>query len=110
MKLNNQQIDFLLDFFPATISGAKEIAKKLLTNGKCIIAGTNPIWVGGIGNFIKTKPVEDAYQCTELTLDLEMFLESEWFKDEAQGKLLEVQRNIYDLQSKAIDITELIEK
>lgn len=108
MKLSDIQIQFLLKFFPDTCAGAKGIARQLLEKGKCIVAGTNNIWVGGVGNFINIKPADGAFECTQYTLDLEAFLASGCFKDEAQHELLAVQREINERMKVAMDISMLL--
>ncbi len=110
MKLNERQVEFISKIFPNECAGAPSIARKLITTGKCIVAGRGKIWYCGIGNFITDKPAEDAVDCTELTFDLDGLLSSEWFKDIAQGELLEVQRGLNELQSQGMAIAELIKK
>ena len=61
--------------------GWRTIATKLLDTGKCIVAGRECIWQGGIGNFIETKEAEGAVDCSEYSFDLDDFLTSNYFKD-----------------------------
>ncbi len=110
MKLNNRQIQFLLKFFPDNCAGAKSIATTLITEGKCIVAGTDRIWLGGIGNFISIEPVKGAFKCTEHTFDLKAFLSSEFFKDAAQKELSESQRKLVEAEIIVTSIVELIKK
>lgn len=117
MKLNERQIEFISKMFANECAGANSIARKLLTNGKCVVAGRSKIWYGGIGNFITDKPAEDAVDCTELTLDLDCFLSSQWFKNAAENELLQLQdaRNklqdaLNELQNQTTVIAELIKK
>lgn len=81
--LTENQINFLLEYFFKTekFAGWKSIATKLLNTGNCIVAGKKPIWIGGIGNFIKTKEAENAIDCLLYEFDLEYFLSSEWYKE-----------------------------
>lgn len=37
--------------------------------------------MGGIGNFIETKEVENSFGCLLYEFDLEYFLSSEWYKE-----------------------------
>lgn len=108
MKLNEIQINYLLKFFPDNCAGAKDIARKLLTNGTCIVAGTKPIWSGGIGNFIKYKPVKDAFECTEYTLDIDYLLSSTWIKDHLHNDVREIKDEIAVLEASKNAISELI--
>lgn len=82
MILTSKQEDFFLQTFfklPENINW-EEIAAQLLRTGKCIVAGTTPIWRGGIGNFIKVEPAEGTVGCSLYTFDLETFMTSELFK------------------------------
>lgn len=81
-KLSDYQKNFLLDYFfmNEKHAGWKFIALKLLEDGHCIVAGKNCIWVGGIGNFIKTEELKNAVDCTLYKFDLEYFFSSEWYK------------------------------
>lgn len=58
----------------------KVIAEKLIETGECIVAGKDCIWIGGIGNFISTKPADNAVGCSLYTFNLEYFKTSEWYK------------------------------
>lgn len=81
MKLTENQESFLLSFFKNDeYVGWKNIAKQLLRKGSCIVAGEKNIWVGGIGNFIKTKNADNLVDCLQYEFDLNNFLTSEWYK------------------------------
>lgn len=82
-KLTENQKTFLLEHFfkNEKYAGWKGIATKLLENGSCTVAGKDCIWIGGIGNFIKTREAEDAIDCTLYEFNLKDFLSSEWYKD-----------------------------
>ena len=82
-KLTDFQKEFILkNFFEnETYPGWRNIAIKLLEKGKCIVAGNGCIWIGGIGNFIKTETAKDAVDCTLYKFDLDYFLTSEWYKE-----------------------------
>lgn len=82
-KLSEKQKEFLLKHFFTNekFAGWKGIATKLLDSGSCIVAGKGCIWVGGIGNFIKTREAENAVDCTQYEFNLKEFLASEWYKE-----------------------------
>lgn len=86
-KLSNYQKEFLLTHFfkNGNVAGWKEIATKLLETGECIVAGVdklhNHIWIGDVGNFIKTEVAENAINCTLYKFDLENFISSQYYKD-----------------------------
>ena len=81
--LTEHQKEFLLNQFfkNEKYAGWKNIAIELLENGQCIVAGEQSIWIGGIGNFIKTEKAKGAVDCTLYKFDLAYFLTSEWFKN-----------------------------
>jgi hypothetical protein len=81
-QLTTFQLYFLLEYFfkNEKFAGWQNIAITLLKEGECIVAGTECIWIGGIGNFIKTTEVENAVGCSLYKFDLDYFLTSEWYK------------------------------
>jgi hypothetical protein len=80
-NLTQHQIDFLLEYFfkHPEFSGWKNIATKLILNGKCIVGNVSSLWNGGIGNFIKVGDCEEGYDVYEYTFDLKYFLGSAYF-------------------------------
>lgn len=110
MKLNERQIEFISKLFSDECAGANTIARKLISTGKCIVAGSNRIWYSGIGNFITDKPAEDAIYCTELTFHLQSFIDSELFKDIVQHELLQIQEAVKELKKQEMSIAKLIKK
>lgn len=88
-KLNKIQLEFIKEhFFKLTHAiGWKQIADNLLTNEHCIVAGTECIWRGGIGNFIKVEKSLDAIGCLVYKFDVNTFLESEFFKEAYNAKI-----------------------
>lgn len=88
-KLTENQKEFLLkNFFQnEKYAGWKGIATTLLEEGSCIVAGKNCIWVGGIGNFIKTREAENAIDCTLYEFNLKEFLSSAWYKEIHQSQV-----------------------
>lgn len=110
MTLNETQIKTLLKLFPMNCNGAESIARKLLTKGKCIVAGTEPIWRGGVGNFIKTKDAEDGVDCLEYTMDVETFISSNMVQDHLDTVLGLSRRELQEKQNAVMCIIELIRK
>jgi hypothetical protein len=86
-ELTEYQKEFLLQQFfkNEDFAGWRSIATKLLEKGSCIVAGTNRIWSGGIGTWIKMDEAENAVDCTLYTLDLQGFLTSEHYKQISSG-------------------------
>jgi hypothetical protein len=83
MYLTNYQKRFLLDNFfkNEDYAGWEVIARKLLEKGECVVAGTESIWWGGIGNFIKVETAENLIGCSLYKFDLEDFLNSRWYRE-----------------------------
>ena len=81
-KLTGYQRDFLLEYFfkNEKYLGWKNIAIKLLENSNCIVPEKDCIWIGGIGNFIKTSEAKNAVDCLLYEFNLDYFLTSEWYK------------------------------
>ena|GEM_PF-1829767 len=88
--------------------GWDNIARKLIKDGKCIVAGNSKLWHGGIGNFIKCAPAENAIGCSLLTFDKESFLQSAWFKEQVGYYLKELTHQIDSLQDERYAITNLL--
>jgi len=106
MKLTTYQINILLPFFiNSKYTGSESIGKKLLEIGKCIVAGNECIWKGGIGNFIKTKPAENAVDCLLYELDIVNFIKSKWVEEYLQEYTKSLEEKICNL-SKQIDTTK----
>jgi len=82
-KLTNTQKEFILDNFfkNEKYPGWKNIATELIENGHCIVAGTECIWVGGIGNFINTEEANNAVGCTLYKFNLDYFMTSIWYTE-----------------------------
>jgi hypothetical protein len=95
-KLTEVQKNFIYKTFfkNSNYAGWGAVAEKLLTKGKCIVAGTKCIWVGGIGNYIKTKEAEEAVDCLEYTFDLNSFLKSNYFKEELKFHVLQCEARL----------------
>jgi hypothetical protein len=81
-KLTDNQKEFIVNnFFYHNLVDGWKVAMRLLTDGTCIVAGTSPLWVGGIGNFVKAEISEEAIGCLYYTFDLEAFLNSDWYRE-----------------------------
>lgn len=75
---------FLLECFfkNEKFAGWRNIAENLIDSGECIVAGTNCIWKGGIGNFITLEtPSKEYIGCIKYKFDLDYFKTSLWFKE-----------------------------
>ena len=104
-QLTEYQIDFILyHFFPTyDYPNAREIGKKLLTNGFCIVAGKSQIHFAPISQFIYAEKADEFIDCLKYTLDLEKFLNSQLFKS-----VVENQKRKYE--SKKIKLKEEFKK
>lgn len=109
-ELTENQKSFILNYFFVNekYAGWKEIGKKLLERGKCIVAGREPIWRGGIGNFIKTQETDLAVDCLEYNFDLDSFLESGYFKGVAESYTNELIEEVKKEQKRLEDMTSLV--
>lgn len=81
--LTNYQKEFILKYFfeNEKYAGWKNIGTTLLETGECVVAGTNCIWFGGIGNFIETELAEGFFNCLKYKFNLDYFLSSNWYKE-----------------------------
>lgn len=103
--LTQAQVDFLLQFFEDDrFPGSKSIGEKLIIQGKCIVAGTECIWKGGIGNFIKvTEPSDvEVVGCVEYHFDLEYFMTSLWYKEVKENYLKILNKEYKELSLKLV--------
>jgi len=109
-KLTDKQKSYLLEYFFKNehFPGWKNIATSLLEKGKCIVAGKECIWKGGIGNFIKTKEEESLFDCLEYEFDLDLFLSSEWCKEIANLHISDLLEKKLELEQKYKEICDLI--
>jgi len=90
--ITKNQEEFLLTFFEKeNYANWKNIAVKLIYDGSCIVAGNDPIWRGGIGNFIKISEAKDAVGCSLFEFDLAVFLSSAWFREDWDLRVKELQ-------------------
>jgi hypothetical protein len=82
-QLTNYQKEFILNYFfkDEKYAGWRNIGVQLLESGECVVAGKICIWVGGIGNFIKTEVSKKFVGCLLYKFDLIEFLSSQWYND-----------------------------
>lgn len=75
--MNETQKNWILNTFfkNEKFAGWKNIAEKLIDTGSCITTSqATDIWIGGIGNFIKSGTYEEGVGIIELTFDLKTFV------------------------------------
>ena len=108
-NLTDYQKEFLLEHFFKTdrAVGWVRIARQLLEKGKCIVAGTEPIWLGGIGNFIKCNTDENFIECLVYNFDLKYFLTSSWYQDYHAEYLINLINELMKERQKYLDISKL---
>ncbi len=111
MKLSEHQIDFILDMFfksyETQYNGAMNIGRGLLTTGTATVAGNEPIFKGGIGNFIKTSKAEGLYHCLEYKIDLESFISSHFFREALNATVEDLKRESAILIEKTSNLEKL---
>jgi hypothetical protein len=108
MSLTEKQLEFLLEFFELPeYPGWKNVATCLLTEGNCIVPGTKCIWKGGVGNYIKTESLPNAYNCILYKFDLYMFLSSPWIKEHYEYHIAELEETIKRLEDTKNEIKSL---
>jgi len=109
--MTENQIQFLIEHFfskDTTITNTSEIARKLILDSTCIVAGLENPWKGGIGNFITDKPTPGAYNCTTLTFNKADFFKSFIFKEELAKVTARHQNELYLLNIKTQEILSLL--
>ena len=87
--------------------GWKNVANNLIDNGVCIVAGDKCIWIEGIGNFIKTKPAKNAFDCLEYTFNLKEFMKSAWFKYNCDKYFKIIREELKEIQQEVFEIEQL---
>lgn len=110
IELDNVSKEFLLQYFFNNLqyAGWKNIATKLLETGECVVGGDNCIWIGGVGNFIKTSAADEGYfGCLKYVFDFETFLTSEYYLEIRANYLIEVDKTIEELKLKRISIANI---
>lgn len=108
-NLTDNQINFLLNYFFVNdkFAGWKNIATKLIKDGKCIVAGDECIWKGGVGNFIEVKETEEAVGCVQYIFSLQYFLSSNFYIDFRNSYLEELKEELKALTTNIEDLTKL---
>lgn len=88
-RFNDNQKKFLLTFFEnREYAGWLNIASKLIEYGRCVVAGTECIWKGGIGNFINVSDADNAVGCSLYEFNIDEFMSSDWYKENLREHLL----------------------
>jgi hypothetical protein len=110
--MTKEQIEFIKNHFfkNEEYAGWGSIAQKLLEDGKCIVAGNSKLWYGGVGNFIKCTSAEGAIGCSLLTFDKDSFLQSVWFKEQADYHITALGHQIVALSDQRYAIERLVTK
>jgi hypothetical protein len=109
MKVTEIQKQFVLNFFKnEKYVGWKNIAEQLIDKGTCVVAGKEPIWRGGVGNYIKVKESEGFIDCLVYTFDIQYFLSSAWVKDCLEDKIRETKVQIDHYTEKHNELKELM--
>ncbi len=108
-NLSVYQKEFLLKYFfkNEEYVGWRGIAESLLESGECVVAGNKCIWVRGVGNFIKTSEAEGFFGCLQYSFDLELFLSSEWFKQQIEEYTRELYKKRNELSIECKDMVDL---
>jgi len=108
--MTDNQKQFIKEYFfkNENYAGWEGIADALLDNGEVIIAGSDKLWWGGIGNFIKISTAEGMVGCSILKFDKESFLESSWFLEYWNGYMTGLSVKIEELNIKYQEIQELV--
>lgn len=108
-QLTSIQKEFLFDqFFRNDLyPGWRHIAGKLLETGECVVAGNISIYLGGIGNFIKTQATENFIGCLLYTFDLECFLSSAWYKQIYDQYIKQLEEKKFAIQKEFDEISNL---
>lgn len=102
IKLTEEQKTYILNkFFKISQSTSYGIiGSKLLETGKCIVANNHRVWNGGIANFIEVSEYEGGYMCYEYKFNLEIFLKSDWFKENINNDILDVIKQKKEIDDK----------
>lgn len=108
-NLSVNQKNFLLEYFfrNEDYGGWKNIATTLIESGECIVAGKNTLWIGGIGNFIKTEDAVNAFECTLHKFDLDYFLTSAWYQSIKKEYIAQLEEKHQTLAKELIEINNL---
>lgn len=109
MKLTENQKQFLIERFfkhnvttkDYRISFLEDVTKSLLEQGVCIVSGSTyePIWRGGIGNFIKVRNAENAIGCVQYTFNLEEFISSPYYVETKEAYLNPLKQKLNEIEA-----------
>lgn len=106
--LTEQQKEFIKEFFHhPEYAGWENIADKLLEFGECVVAGSDCIWIGGIGNFIDVEESPLFIGCVNYRFLFNDFLSSSYFQDYKTNKLIELEKEEFLLRNKINNIYSL---
>lgn len=106
-KLTDSQIEILAEVFPYISGGSRRIAIHLLKDGSCTVAGTTPIWIGGVGNFIKVEDAGEGFvECSRYTLNINSFISSAFVKEFLNLKREGIKDQIKDLKEQESKVLE----
>jgi hypothetical protein len=107
-KLTDTQKQLVLSFFEDERHPlSRSIAEKLISTGKCVVPGKTCIWIGLIGNFIKTSDFEEGYGCLLYSFDLEYFMSSSFFKERLKHVLEKAEKEQYAIALRVKELKEL---
>lgn len=107
-KLSECYKKFILEYFfkNEEYAGWKNIATTLIEEGKCIVDDKSCIWIGGIGNFIKTSNVGCFAGCLKYEFDLEYFLKSRYYLEISREYINELSTKISEIEKEHNEIME----
>lgn len=111
--MNDFQKNWLLETFfkNEQFAGWKNIAEKLIDTGSCVTTNQGKkIWVGGIGNFIKSKPYEGGVDLIELTFDVKEFCSKDnmYFLEYYNHHVDKLNQEVYSAKQKFYHIRNII--
>lgn len=107
--MNEQEllIELLLPLFEnPKYLGWKNIAIKLLKQEECIVAGDNPIWIGGVGNFITLESNTTFIGCNKYIFDYYSFIKSKLVKEYIKVTQKDIYNTLNELKEKIEILSE----
>lgn len=106
--MTENQINFLLHFFKNNYNNGDNIARKLILEGECIVAGGGNLWIGNsIKQFITKSETPNAIGCTTLKFDIVNFKKSLLFQDHYRTHIEEKRSEIREIQEYLSEILEI---
>lgn len=105
-QLTNYQKEFIINYFfkDEKYAGWRNIATTLLEDGECVVAGEKCIWIGGIGNFIKTEKSQKFIDCLLYKFDLIEFLSSQWLRETVNNYIPIIEKEKEELKTKLSEV------